>query len=147
MLPLAWAYSPSSWTTATAEGYEDICLGGFLASQKYRCVYVHVFMYPSPFTVLPTEASGCWPGPLEMITIIRISRHRHLLGVSEAARPPTKIRKNQLFLLFLPCCQHINELSLPLIQNSAGRTIVLLGVLSLHILVRNLYLFYCHKIY
>lgn len=50
MLPLSWTFSPPSWTTATAEGYGDICLGGFLPCQNYRsvCVYVHVYRYPSP---------------------------------------------------------------------------------------------------
>lgn len=74
--------SPSSWTTAIAEGYGDICLRGFLACQNYRSVCVYIYMYigtPLTFTALPTAGAGCCPGPLEMFAIIRISRYTHLL--------------------------------------------------------------------
>lgn len=153
MLPLARAYNPSSWAIATARGCGDICF--LLASQHYGsvpvCIHTCIHVPLSPYC---TAYSRVW-----MLT--RTSRNDHhrkniqmihtfawgSVRLAGLKHPCKQKRKNILFLLFLPCCQHINELSLPYIWKSAGRTIVSLGVLSLHILVKNLYLFYCHKIY
>lgn len=151
MLLFVWAYKPSSWATVAVGGCDNICF--LLASQCYGSVFVYVCAHLYSFPSYCTAYRKDW------ILAKSSSSDQHLNNIQVHAFPCGSLRlvglkhpckqkeKKTLFLLFLPCCCCINELSLPHIRNSAGRSTVLLGVLSFHIFVKNLYLFHCHKIY